>query len=219
MVPEEVTEVPAYAEGAAWARENVAPLRELFNSGELSTPELRTRLFETAARIYPSRRGRMENDLNQTAFVAGAFRALTDLMPLTGEGAGAVFETALEMGSIWSAERAKYARLEELAAKPRGWWRARLGDASPNDVVNAASSAWWREQGRGKRSTSRYEILIDRFGAREMAALATVRRIDDVRDGPYRYYRVRGEDASFDIMAEDVRDGRILVQGRGDLVG
>lgn len=215
----DITEDPAYEDGIVWTTRHVDRLRELFSERELDTAELRVRLFEEAARRYPSRPGDMENDLRQTAWVAGALKPLADLMPFSPEGLAAVFDAALEMGMIYSAEAGKAEALEELKGKPRGWWQRKVGDARPNDVVMALSNAWWRDHRGAKKGPGRFGILIDRLGTREMRALATLERITHVASGTYRYYDVDGKNVGFQVVSDPVFEGGRLVQGAGDIVG
>lgn len=147
-----ITETPEYRTGFEWATEHGPLLAELFSSREVSTSELRIRLFQEATRRWPSRHDDLGNDLKQVAFVAGAFKAAVRTLPMSHEALIAMNETAMEMGSLWGAEQAKAEALQILQEKPPGWWRKKMGDASPNDVVNALASAWrhdWaKERGR-----------------------------------------------------------------------
>lgn len=217
----DITETAAYAEGKAWAGENVDRLRELYTGRELDTAELRSRLFREAERRYRPKRDSFENDLSATAWVAGAIRSLTGTMPMSLEGLAAVFDAALELGSWFGAESASHEALESLKGKPAGWWRRKLGDASPDDIMKAVLMRWWREVGepQGRSKTSRAEALKHGFGARELKAFDTVRGIEFEKDGEYEHWWVQGADAGFDIMAKDVYQGSRLIQGAGVIVG
>jgi hypothetical protein len=221
----EVTETPEYKRGIAWADQNRARLAELYSSKEIDTPELRSRLFEIAEGFYPKITGKqrdsMENDLKQTLFVMGAFRRLIDTLPVSREALLAVMDVAMEMGSIYSAELAKSEYLELLKKRDKRWWKTKYGDATPEKIVTCLSYTWWRTIGfpEDRAQTTKWEVLIDTTGLREMAALATLSSIELVKDGDYVHYEVHGHEGSFDIMAEDVVKDGITVQYRGDIVG
>ena len=221
-MPDSIESTPAYEAGVDWAHRNRTRLSERFSGKELATQELRGTLFAEAQRRYPSQRESMENELKQTAFVAGAYRRLVNTMPLSQEGLIAVSEAAMEIGAWWGAEYNKQDALEALKSRPTGWWRKKIGDATPLDVVNALSSLWWRKfaKEKGVSRTSKWEILIDTTGAREMAALASVKRITARQDGEYYSFEVDGEYGEFQVMARPVfGPGGVLVQGTGEVVG
>ena len=193
--------------------------------GDLSAQELRTRLWRVAERLYPTKRGEMENELRQTLFVMGAIRRLVDNMPENIEGFQAVFDIGMEMGQIWGAEKWKYVHFEELKKRDASWWRKKKGDASPNQVAAVLMNSWFhsyhpKEKGV-KRPSSKWEVLIDMLGTREMCALATLEKIV-LEDGD-RLYSVEGDDCSFQVMAKndgEFRDGRYIVHQRaGEIVG
>lgn len=215
------TETPEYQAGRAWADANLARLRERYSGKQLDTDELRSFLWAQATRLYPEQRESLENNLRQTLWVAGAIRRLVDTMAFSSEGFFAIWDIAAEMGSILGAERTAQEHLESLKKKTASWWRQRLGDVSPADVLKAVYSRWWREVGNPKNRTrtTKWEALIHGFGAREMAALDTAVEILKESSGPYRIYSVRGEKGSMEIIAEDVWERGRLIQGAGDIIG
>ncbi len=216
------TETVEYDHGFRWASQNGAQLIELYSSTDLSTQELRTRLWRAAEQFYRSKRGEMENEVRQTLFVMGAVRRLVTTMPGDRAGAIAIFEIGQELGSVYAAEKWKYVHFEALRKKDASWWRKKKGDASPNQVVNALATSWWDDHRDAKR-TSKWEILIDQLGTREMCALATLGKITHNADDKYKTYDVDGDDCSFQVMADNVGeviDGRYIVHQRaGEIVG
>lgn len=219
----DVTDQPEYAEGVAWADRNLNILRERYSGRELDTSELRTFLFNQAERLFRSQRDSMENDLKQDAWVAGAVRRLVDTMPENQEGYIAVFDAAMEIGTIYGTEVAKHEHLESLKRKPKGWWRTRFGDAKPDDLMKPLYKKWWREVGTPKElsRTTRWEALKYSFGSREMTAFDTLNKVErtEHQGGKYIVYDAEGDVSSFEMMAEDVWEGRTLVQGAGEIVG
>lgn len=218
-----VTETVEYAEGAAWADRNLDTLRERFHGRDLQTQELRDVLWPTAERLFKPMRESMENDVKATSWVAGAVKRLTETMETSPEGMAAIFEVALEMGSIFGAEKAKHEALESLKEKPGEWWKKKMGDASPNTLLKPIYSRWWREVGsRENRSrTTKWEALKHTLGAREMRALATLKNVAKQGSAGDQYilYDIDGEDSGFQMMAEDaVAQGRVY-QHAGDIVG
>ncbi len=215
-----VADEPEYQLGWEWATEHGASLAELFTSRDLSTPELRVRLFKEGARRWPSQRDSFDNDLKQMLFVAGAMKAFTRKIPL--EEAGAIVEAALEMAADYSSAKAMVYWLNELKAKPTGWWRTKHGDATPQDILNAMSVAWRigrKREGEIRSAKSKWEILIGSAGPRELAALATLEKITLKRDGQYVTYEVDGLEGDFQMMADWVREGGVVHQYPGELVG
>ncbi len=218
----DITEIPEYRLGWEWAKEYGPILAELFTGREVSTPELRTRLFQEAVRRWPSQRDELTNDLRQTAFVAGALKAAIETLSFTTEGAAAAFEASLEMGAIWGAEVAKNRYLEELKKQPVGWWRRKFGDARPLDIVNALSVAWRRDwaKERGRPNPgSKWAVLIDTMGARELSALATLERIEERAQGEYFTYEVHGSEGDFEMIAAPVYQGGRIYRYPGEIVG
>lgn len=213
-----------YATGYEWGVENAPRLAELFSSRELATSELRTRLFKEAVKRWPSQSDSMENELKQTAFVAGAFKAFAERMPMSRETLAAVFEAAMEMGSIWNAEIWKSKHLETLKEKPRVWWSRKKGAASPNHIVGIMSVKWRKDYGpeKGRKDPkSKWEILIDTMGTREMSALASLENIEDLRENyPFGVLRVEGKDTDFEVVSEPAYtpEGRIY-QWPGEIIG
>ncbi len=215
-----IKDEPEYKLGWEWAAEYGVSLAELFTAKDLSTPELRTQLFKEAARRWPSQRDSFDNDLKQMTFVAGAMKAMTRHIP--AEEAGAVMEAALEMGAGYSSYKAIAHWLNELKAKPRGWWRTKRGDATPQDVLNALSVAWRidrKREGSTKSPKSKWEIMIAQMGSRELAALATLQNISIQKDGIYISYIVEGEEGDFQMLADWVREGGVTRQYPGEIVG
>lgn len=214
----DILDTPEYKKGKAWIGENYERVAELFSSGKLLTQDLRGYLFGIAIRAYPPQRDSMQNELKQTAWVAGALRSLVDRMP--PEAIADVGETAIEMGAYWNAEYWSDRCLEDLKKKPRGWWQTKFGDATPNDVVNALAAQWWKQVGdpQKKKRTSKWEVLIYTTGTREICVLADLERIEHIQER-YERYRVHSDDRYFEVMAAPVWDGRILVQEMGAIVG
>jgi hypothetical protein len=216
-------ETPEYKEGRAWAFRNDARLSERYTSDDIIGGSLRNRLFEEAVKLYPSEPGDMENDYRQTLWVMGAFRHIVDTLPMTPQAMVAVFDAAQELGAILGAERRKRECFLELRKKPESWWKKKLGDASPADVV-AAASVGWRIRKRKERAErlepkNRWEVLVDTLGAREMCALGDPRKIDLVKDGHYWYYWVHGPEWGFQmIMRPVMHEGRIEA-APGDIIG
>lgn len=218
----DVTDTPEYKLGWEWAVEHAPQLAELYTGKELITQELRSRLFRDAMRRWPSQPGDMENELKQTAFVAGAFKAFSDELPLTPEAVAAVFEAALEMGVIYSVEQAKKRYLAILKEKPVGWWRKKLGDASPNEVVGALAHDWRvriAPERKRKDPKNKWEVIIDTMGSREMDVLATVTHIVYREDGDYKSYVVESDDGSFQLLARPVFSGMRMTHAAGEIVG
>lgn len=217
----DVTETPEYSLGWEWAKEHGPLLAELFTEKEVATQELRTRLFREASRRWPSDPGDLANDLRQTAFVAGAFKAAIQTLPLTPEAAAAVMEAAMEMGVIWGAEQRKIGALEALKEKPVGWWRRKMGDARPLDVVNALSVAWrhdWAKERGRPHPRSKWEVLIDTLGARELGTLADANYIEE-KGEEYAQYVIHTDDDTFSILSRPVYDGGRLMRYPGEIVG
>lgn len=219
----DITETPEYDAGWAWAKEFGRPeLSELFTGRDVATPELRKRLFREAARRWPSSPDDLENDLRQTAFVAGGIKAVIQGLPaMSPDSLHAVLEAAMEMGAIWSAEQGKLEAFRRIKAKPAGWWRKRMGEASPQDVVLALSTAWrhdWAKERGRQAPRSKWEILIDTLGPRELWALAEATEISLREDGVPRY-RVDSPDNDFEVVSRSVYDGGILQHYAGEIVG
>lgn len=213
---------PEYRLGWEWAKEHGPIITELFTSTEMATTELRTRLFGEAARKWPSQRDDISNDLKQTAFVAGAMQAVAETMPMTREALAAVFDAALDIGMMWSAEAAKAEHLDSLKARPVGWWRRKFGDARPIDVVNALSVTWrkeWAEERGRAHPGSKWAVLIDMLGSRELAVLDELERIEELQDGAYTTYEIIGKDGSFQIIARPVYQQGRLTNLPGEIVG
>lgn len=215
-----IEEEPEYKLGWEWASEYGTVLAELFTAKELSTPELRSRLFEEASRRWPSQKESFDNDLKQMVFAAGAMKALTRSIP--AEEAGAVVEAALEMGAGYASYKAIVHWLNELKAKSRGWWRTKHGDATPQDILNAISVAWRidrKREGYTKPPKSKWEILIAQMGPRELAALATLEKITLQKDDIYSSYIVEGEEGDFQMLSDWVKEGGVIRRYPGELVG
>lgn len=220
----DITDQPQYVEGIGWATFHSNELVERYSSVNITGDELRSHLWKIATQIYPSKRGEMENELRQTFFVAGAIRRVIDSIPLSPEAMREVFDIALDMGQIYGAEKWKYKCFLELRAKDASWWRKKRGAASPNHIVNALSNYWWRKYAREKAATrtSKWEILIDTMGTRELCVLADLVNVE-AEGEKYKTWTVEGKENSFQMMAAPVYemiDGRsILVQGMGEIVG
>jgi len=217
----DITESPGYATGWAWAKEHGPDLSELFSSRSVATPELRTRLFKEASRRWPSDPNHLENDLLQVAFVAGAMKAAVETLPLEPQALAAIMDAAMEMGMTWSMEKAKVRALQALQAKPAGWWRKKLVGASPLDVVAVLSIAWrkdWaKERGRSDPK-SRWEILIDTMGVRELDALLNATSITELHDGVSRYL-IDAPEESAEIVSRYAREGNVIYHYPGEIVG
>lgn len=217
------TETPEYKEGRAWARRNEARLSERYSNDDIIGGSLRGRLFEEAAKLYPSEPGDMENDLRQTLWVLGAFRHVVDTLPTSQEAMAAVFDAAQELGAILGAERGKRECFLELKKKPESWWKRKLGDATPADVVAAASVGWRirkrKEKAARQEPANRWEVLIDLLGTREMCALEDPSKIDLVKDGNYWYYWVHGPEGGFQMIMRPVMHEGRMIQAPGDIIG
>lgn len=216
----DITEQFQYAEGKLWAEENLDRLRERFTGRDLQTQELRDILWPTAEALYKPKRDSMENDVKATAWVAGAMKPLSNTLDLSREGMVAVFEMALEMGSIFGAEIVKHEALELIKEKPAAWWKKKVGELSPHELMPPIFYKWWREVGEPeKRSkTSRAEALKYVMGAREMMAFATIKSTvqKGVHGDNYVLFDVEGEGASYEMVVEDSIHGRGQA---GDIVG
>ncbi len=222
MIVPDVTKTPEYRLGWEWATEHGPLLAELFTGKDVSTPELRVRLFKEATRMWPSQRDTMEHDLNQTAFVAGAIKAAIDTLPLTADALAATFEASMEMGTVWSTEQWKNHYLEELKKKPVGWWRRKFGDARPLDIVNVLSSAWrrdWAKERDRPDPGSKWAVLIDTMGSREISVLADLTRIEEHKSGDYFTYYVTSPDGSFEVLSRPVYAGGRMYRYPGEIVG
>lgn len=216
--------MPEYAKGMAWTDKNLDSLRERFTGTDLQTQELRDVLWPTAERLYKPERDSMENDLKATAWVAGAMKRLTDTLEGSREGMIAVFEVAMEMGSIFAAESGKHQAMEILKGKPAAWWRKKAGELSPNDIMKPVYMNWWRTVGfpENRSRTTKWEALKHVFGSREMWALAELKEAVQVGADNDRYvvYDVDGEEVGFQIMAKDaVHPDGIVSQRAGSIVG
>lgn len=216
-----ITDTPGYHAGFEWATEHGPLLAELFSSKEVSTPELRVRLFQEATRRWPSKHDDLGNDLKQVAFVAGAMKAAVRTMPMSPETLITMNEAAMDMGSLWSAEQTKAMALQALQAKSTGWWRKKMGDVSPNDVVNALASAWrhdWAKERGRSNPRSKWEVLIDATGAREIEILADAVKISEDPGAPSTYTIESSED-SFQIISRPLFEGGRLLRYPGEIVG
>lgn len=214
-------ETAEYKEGFDWAALHSPELVERYSSNNLSAQELRGYLWKNADRAYPSKRGEMENELRQTLFVAGAIREIIGHLPTNLESIRALYEIAGEMGQIYSAEKWKYVHFLELKKKDSSWWRKKKGDASPNEVVSALANYWWNKiaRERGVKSTSKWEILIDTLGTREMCALASLGKVVLNDEGKYKTYDVEGDDCEFQMMAAPVIENGRVYSLAGEIVG
>lgn len=214
-------DTPEYQAGWAWATEHGPLLVELFSSKEVFTPELHVRLFREAGRRWPSSPDDLLNDLKQAAFVIGAMKAAIKTLDMSPETMLAVNEAGLGMAQLWSSEQGKANALEDLKKKPEGWWRTKMGAATPNQVVGALSFAWRvdfaKEKGR-KNPRSRWEILIDTLGPREMEIFADATAIFERKDGPERFVVDAPEDA-FEIISKPEYDGGRMYRYPGEIVG
>ena len=213
-------DLPEYQEGVTWARANKSSLVERYTGKELNTPELRTHLFEEAVRLYPDERESMDNRLRQTAWVAGAFKAIIQDLNFTREALLTVMETAQEMGMVFSVEWATKELIEEILGKGPVWWASKHGDVTLKDLFRALSIQWNRQHRKEKgRLKSIVELMIDQLGSRELNVLANLENIEYLDEGLYKRYVVTSPGNSFEVMAHDaVEKGRIL-QGAGEIVG
>lgn len=217
----DITDTQEYRDGIDWAVMHAPELVERYSSNNLTADELRTYLWKVAGGIYPSKRDDMANELRQTNFVTGAIRRLVGTLPRGLEGMATVFDIALEMGQIYGAEKWKYVHFLELKKKDASWWRKKKGDASPNEIVAALSNRWWNTFAKEKKvsRTSKWEILIDTLGTREMCALATLKKVVFSGEGKYKTYDVEGDDCEFQMIAKPVwEDGRVHYWA-GDIIG
>lgn len=180
----DITRHQAYSAGKAWATEHLDSLRERFTGTNMLTDELRKHLWEVALHRYPSDPDRMENDVAQTAFVAGVLRLVTNkLDPNDLASLSSVFDTALEIGTAFSVEVAKMACLEELRDKGRTWWTTKLGDLAPSTLTQVMSLRFAKEHQRLARST--FEPLKEYFGSREMCIFAELEEVEVSRHREY----------------------------------
>ena len=214
-------DTPEYKAGWAWATEQGPMLSELFSNKEVSTPELRVRLFREASRRWPSDPSGLENDLKQVAFVMGALKAAIKMLDASPEALLAANEAGLEMSHLWSTEHGKARALEELKKKTESWWRTKMGDASPMQVLGALAFAWrvdWSKEKGRKNPRSRWEVLIDALGPREMEILADATKIIEVKDQPSRFIIDAPEEA-FEIISRPQYEGTRLLRYPGEIVG
>jgi hypothetical protein len=214
-------ETAEYQVGVAWADRNLPKLVELYSSRELDTGELRVRLFHEAGGFYPHKRETNENDIRQTLWVMGAIRRLVDTLPGGRESMAAVFDAAMEMGAILSAERGTLAALNALKDRPAAWWRKKFGDATPNDLMKPIYRKWWHDVGfpENRTRTTKWEALLHVLGTREMWALADLEKVHYIGDELYKRYDVEGGENSFQMISEDVvHEGRI-VEHAGSITG
>lgn len=219
----ETTETPEYFAGYEWAGTHFNELRERFSSREIGS-ELRGFLFDRAGRVYPTGPGDMENEFKQTLWVTGATRFVVDKLPLEKETLREIWDMAMELGAILSAEQWKLKCWRELRKKPTGWWRKKFGDATPNDVVSALGVAWRRKEAKYKERgrsnpVSKWEVLVDMAGSREMCILAELERIDLVKSGDYWFYHVEGKENTFEVMMRPTYHNGIMTQGTGEIIG
>lgn len=220
----EVTKMLEYDAGIRWADENLNRLIERFTDEELITEGLRTVLWQRGASLYPSRRDDMENDIKQIAWVAGAFRRLSETLPFGREAMASIFDAALEIGFIIGAELAKKEAFDNLKRQREAvsdFWTRKLGDASIGDIVRVLEVAYRRglPPEERDRTITKWEVLLQSLGSREMRALEMLRSIKLIRDGKHWYYDVDGEDSSFLVMAKDVTENGRIIQGTGGIVG
>lgn len=216
-----VTDSPEYQAGWEWATEHGPMLVELFSNKDVSTPELRVRLFREATRRWPSDPDDLMNDLKQVAFVIGALKAAIKTLDASTEAMIAANEAGLEMSQLWSTEQGKARALEDLKKKPENWWRTKMGAATPNQVVGALSFAWrvdWAKEKGRKNPRSKWEILIDTLGPREMEILADATKILERKDGLERFVVDAPEDA-FEIISRPLYEGSRMLRYPGEIVG
>lgn len=217
------TERAEYKAGIQWARKNENRLVESYTSDDIIGGSLRTKLFEQAAQLYPSKPGDMESDLAQTIWVLGAFRHVIDTLPTTKEAMRALWDASLELGQIFSAELGKLTCYKSLKAKPPAWWTRKLGQVAPKDVVAAAEVGWRirrrREGEKRLEPQSMWEVLVDVFGTREMCALDRAREIEFVKDGDYWYYWVHADEIGFQMIMRPVMHEGRMINYPGELIG
>lgn len=216
-----ITDTPEYRTGFEWATEHGPVLAELFSTKEVSTSELRVRLFKEATRLWPSKHDDLANDLRQVAFVAGAMKAAVRTLQMSPEAMMAMNEAAFEMGDLWRLEQVKARSLQTLQAKPAVWWRTKMVDATPNQVVGVLSVAWRHDfsKEKGRRDPkSKWEILIDSLGPREIEILADATKILERHDGPSRYVVDAPEDA-FEVISRPFYDDGVMRRYPGEIVG
>ena len=215
------TDTPEYKAGWAWATEHGPMLAELFSNKEVSTPEIRVRLFQEATRRWPSDPDDLENDLKQVAFVMGAMKAAIRTLDVSPEANIAANEAGLEMSHLWITERGKAEALKAIKKKPEGWWRTKMGDATPNQVLGALAFAWrvdWAREKKRKSPRSRWEVLIDTLGPRELEILADATAIFERKDGPERFV-VDAPDDAFEIISKPKYEGGQMLRYPGEIVG
>lgn len=223
----DINQQPAYKDGIDWAVLHSPELAERYSSTNITGEELRSYLWKIALEIYPSVRGEMESELLQTFFVAGAVRRVIDTLPLSPMAMAEVFSISLDIGQVYGAEKWKYKCFVELQGMETGWWRKKKGAASPNEIVSALASYWWRRYAKDKQAsrTSKWEVLIDTLGTRELCILAhlTIVELEEHQNGRYKVWTVNGRDNDFQMMAapvwEMVGGRQILVHGAGEIVG
>lgn len=216
-----ITDTPEYRTGFEWATEHGPALAELFSNKEVSTPELRVRLFKEATRLWPSKHDDLANDLRQVAFVAGAMKAAVRTLQLSPEGMVAINDAGYEMGDLWRLEQIKARSLQTLQEKPASWWRTKMGDVTPNQVVGALSVAWRHDfaKEKGRRDPrSKWEILIDSLGPREIEILVDATKIYERNDGLSRYVVDSPEDA-FEVISRPLYEGNQMLRYPGEIVG
>jgi len=216
-----ITDVPEYQIGFEWATEHGPVLAELFSNKEVSTPELRVRLFKEATRLWPSQHDDLANDLKQVAFVAGAMKAAVRTLQLSPEAMVAINEAGFEIGDLWRLEQVKANSLQALQAKPASWWRTKMGDVTPNQVVGVLSVAWRHDfaKEKGRRDPkSKWEILIDSLGPREIEILVDATKIYERNDGLSRYVVDAPEDA-FEVISRPLYEGGRMLRYPGEIVG
>lgn len=218
---QDITDQADYKEGIDWAVLHSPELVERYSSTNITGDELRSYLWKVAGNIHPSKRGDPENDLRQTFFVAGAIRRIIDTLGLTPGAVKEVFDIALDIGQVYGAERWKYTCFLELKEKESSWWRKKKGVASPNDIVNVLSNMWWRRYAKekGVSRTSKWEILVDTLGTREMCILAHLTEVEARVDGEYKSWIVYGKDNDFQVMSAPVFANGRMIQGMGEIVG
>jgi hypothetical protein len=145
-------DTPEYKAGWAWATEHGPMLAELFSNKEVSTPEIRVRLFQEASRRWPSDPDDLANDLKQVSFVMGAMKAAIKMLDVSHEALIAANEAGLEMSQLWVTERGKAQALEAIKKKPESWWRTKMGHATPNQVLGALAFAWRVDWAKGEET-------------------------------------------------------------------
>lgn len=215
------TDTSEYKAGWAWATEQGSALSELFSNKDVSTPELRVRLFQEAARRWPSDPDDLMNDLKQVAFVMGALKAAIRTLDASHEAILAANEAGLEMSQLWVTEQGKANALETVKKKPESWWRTKLGDVTPNQVLGALAFAWrvdWAKEKRRKNPRSKWEVLIDTLGPRELEILADATAIFERKDGPERFV-IDSPDDAFEIISKPEYEGGRMYRYPGEIVG